>query len=166
MTEATELREKATAYVDEMLQKPNRVWYAINVEDGGKSRDELIEMEFAGKLFWQTCHQEGAYGHNDVVALLRRGGVPLEVIEGVLIHGYGLGGDDYPAIAEGYAGKLSSEAQAILDRYVRECQQFDDALGYLRELGRRHPGKTMQDISLDELLTLCGKLHGAEINAL
>ncbi len=92
--------------------KNSAMSWALTNKD--RTDEEIFNSEMASRLFYDACNERGYYGGPEIEEALRRGEIPVEVVENVLIYDAGLGGKGYPAIREGYQEKLSIEAQKKL----------------------------------------------------
>jgi len=83
-----------------------------------KTDEEVFNSEMAERIFFDECHKLNYYGRTDIENAMRRGEIPVHAIESILENDVGLGTNDYPAIAEGYKGRLNPEAEKKLMKEV------------------------------------------------
>jgi len=122
------------------------MWASINKD---RTDEEIFLSEITSKVFFNECHKLGYHDSKEIEGALKRGEIPANVIEAVLIYDAGLGGEDYPAISIGYKGKLHPEAQKILEQHVANCKKMKRNLGFLDEVAQIQHDLQAQGIDPD-----------------
>lgn len=137
-------RKEAKEYIDGMMEEhsgdsPSGDWRDSGIfwaiENKDKTYDEIFDNETVRRVFFDACGKLGCHGGPEIVAALKAGLIPVHVIGAVLEYDVGLGCPDYPAIAEGYRGRLNPKAEKILMKEVGECKELTKQIGFLKEVG-------------------------------
>ncbi len=125
--------------------KKSDIFWALEFKD--KTDEEIFNSEMAEQIFFDECHKRNCYGCREIELALKKGEIPIPTIEAVLIYDVGLGAQDYPAILEGYKGKLRSEAQEKLEEQTEECKELMRQIQFIGEVGHIQQELQRQDIN-------------------
>ena len=108
--------KKAAEYVDDMFQHRDRLYWLNNRKKG---RKQLIEEKLASLVFYDICHENNAFGQDEIIDYLSKGKMPKEIIESLIIAKEGSMAEWY-CYKFYYYNKLSPVACDIVNKQTPE----------------------------------------------
>ncbi|MDD5213027.1 MAG: hypothetical protein PHG82_01245 [Candidatus Gracilibacteria bacterium] len=135
---------KAVDYIIDMSKNKGRVFW-LGVED--TSLDELVKRKLYSNMFYDYCHDKGAYGCYEIDELFFKKDIPLDLIDKYIL-GRSFGGETIGYIKMIYGGKLSMESNKILSeqRILNYIQLSSDTRDWLNNFYEQNYSNLSEDV--------------------